>query len=86
MGSSRRYTIRRLTDREIALLRSWDERRTYTSRHRNAGCTTGKCDNDATHAASYRYVTGRGFRVSSAERNVCDEHAAKFRAKHDLPE
>jgi hypothetical protein len=84
VGSSWGHTIRRLTDREIALLRSWDERRTYTGRHRNAGCTTGKCDNDATHAVSYRYVTGRGFRVSSAEKNVCDAHAAKFCARHDL--
>jgi hypothetical protein len=35
---------------------------------------------------SYKYITGRGFRVSSPEQNVCDEHAAKFRAKHGLPE
>jgi hypothetical protein len=86
MGNSWGHAVRRLTDREIALLRSWDERRTYTSRYRNAGCRTGKCDNDATHVVSYRYITGRGFRVSSPERNVCDEHAAKFRAKHGLSE
>ena len=86
MSSSWGHKIRRLTDREIALLRSWDERRTDISRDRNAGCRTGKCDNDATHAVSYKYITGRGFRVSSPEQNVCDEHAAKFRAKHGLPE
>ena len=85
MSSSWGHKIRRLTDREIALLRSWDEG-TDTSRYRNAGCRTGKCDNDATHAVSYKYITGRGFRVSSPEKNVCGEHAAKFRAKHGLPE
>jgi hypothetical protein len=86
VASSWGHTVRRLTDREIALLRSWDERRTDTSGYRNAGCRTGNCDNDATYAVSYRYITGRGLRVSSPEQNVCDEHAAKFRAKHDLPE
>ncbi|MBO0683144.1 MAG: hypothetical protein J2P45_08320 [Candidatus Dormibacteraeota bacterium] len=47
-------------------------------------CASGRCTNEATHATSYNYVTGRSGRVSWAERKVCLEHAQRFADKHGV--
>lgn len=47
-------------------------------------CGVRSCDADATHAVGWRYVTGRGGRVSSTEKQRCETHALKFAAKHGL--
>ena len=49
-------------------------------------CTAPWCDQLATHLTVYNYITGKAGRVSFASRGVCDDHAAKFRAKHHLAE
>ena len=49
-----------------------------------ATCATGRCTEQATHLATYSYITGRSGRVSSAARGVCTPHAEKFAAQHNL--
>lgn len=39
---------------------------------------SAKCKNEATHLLTYRYVTGRAGRTSSAEKPVCEHHAKKY--------
>lgn len=73
MGSSWDHAVRRLTEEEIAfrVRQDWP-------------CSTGKCRETVSHATSYRYVTGRGGRVSFSERLVCAAHAERFAAKHEV--
>ena len=85
------HELRKLTPHEIESLRRrqaasverWPDAAKYKPIN---SCATGKCRQDATHETAWSYVTGRAGRVSSQRRMVCDEHAAAFRAKHDLPE
>jgi hypothetical protein len=90
LGRSWGHAIRRLTDDEIAFVRArhawWIAKYPDWPYRPGTACRTGKCDEDATHAVSYSYVTGRSGRVTWAEKRVCGGHAEKFRVKHDLPE
>ena len=45
-----------------------------------------RCEQLATHLSTYKYRTGRAGRIAWASRGLCDVHADRFRAKHDLPE
>ncbi len=47
-------------------------------------CATGKCQGLPIHAVQWNYITGRGGRASYTTRHVCDDHGAKFAAKHNL--
>lgn len=47
-------------------------------------CATGRCWRLPTHATRWDYVTGQGGRIGQTTRQVCDVHAGKFAAKHDL--
>jgi hypothetical protein len=49
-------------------------------------CAAPVCDQLATHLSVYNYITGKAGRASWAARGVCDLHAERFRAKHQLPE
>jgi len=68
------HAIRPLTEQEQA----------SNARSGRATCGTGRCTEQATHLTTYKYVTGRAGRVSSASRHVCTAHADTFAAKHDL--
>lgn len=68
------HAIRPLTEQEQA----------SNARTGRATCATGRCTEQATHLTTYRYVTGRSGRVSSAARGVCPTHAEKFAAQHNL--
>jgi hypothetical protein len=45
-------------------------------------CSTRRCAEPVTHQTSYRYVTGRAGRITLAEHQVCDGHAARFAQRH----
>lgn len=45
-------------------------------------CRSPRCEAPAAFQSSYQYVTGRAGRVSTARKLLCEEHAAKFRAKY----
>lgn len=47
-------------------------------------CTTRGCDEPITHFVGWRYVTGKGGRVSSTERGRCLAHAESFAKKNSL--
>jgi hypothetical protein len=53
---------------------------------RGRQCSTPRCVQLATHLTVYKYLTGKAGRTSWAARRVCDVHAERFRAKHQLPE
>jgi hypothetical protein len=72
MSNSWGHAIRRLTEPEAE------------QRARHGQTCTGRCVAPATYATTYSYVTGQAGRVSWAERYACDEHAARFAAKHGL--
>jgi hypothetical protein len=61
---------------------SWGHRivKTRNNRHK----CSGRCENRAGFAARYDYVTGRAGRVSTAQRDLCLSHAAKFCKKHGI--
>ncbi len=84
MGNSWGHTLERLTDEEIAK-RIHDKACDCGCRRRRL-CTSGRRDHEApaTYLATYNYVTGRAGRVSWASKYVCDDHAAKFAAKHGI--
>jgi hypothetical protein len=48
-------------------------------------CTRPRCREAATHQTTYSYVSGRGGRVTSADRPVCAPHAAAFATRYGLP-
>jgi hypothetical protein len=74
MSSSWGHTIRALTADEV-------ER---SKRLGYAKCAAGKCREQRRYVTTYKYVTGRAGRVSSAQRELCGDHAAKFCRKHGL--
>jgi hypothetical protein len=48
-------------------------------------CCSGRgCEATPVATSTYRYVTGRGGRVTTAERHLCAAHAARFAARHGL--
>jgi hypothetical protein len=70
------HALQRLTPEQLADLCRWD-----------GTCRAGRgCEEPTTHLGAYNYVTGRAGRISWARRYMCDSHAEKFRAKHELPE
>jgi hypothetical protein len=73
-GRSWDHAARRLTDAEADHADRWGRRCAMSP----------KCAAAVTTATSYRYVTGRGGRTTTSERTGCDDHAAKFAAKHSI--
>lgn len=47
-------------------------------------CVAGRCTCPAVYRTTYRYVTGRAGRTSTAEKPACLEHGTKFAARHGL--
>jgi hypothetical protein len=88
MSDSWGHTLQRLSEQRLAELAASDQRRIERGGGYDYGrCTMGRIathQDRATYSASYNYVTGRAGRVSWAEKLVCDEHAAKFAAKHGI--
>lgn len=74
--SSWDHTLQKLSDEQREHLREWEQ---VCRLHKS-------CHQPVTHLATYRYVTGRGGRVGWRSRYMCDTHAGRFRAKHELPE
>jgi hypothetical protein len=74
MSNSWGHSVRPLTEADLARNKrlGWEK------------CRTGKCQEPATHATHYNYVTGRAGRVSWSERHVCTAHAEKFAASHGV--
>jgi hypothetical protein len=58
-----------------------EEQRNHT---RLGGKCTGKCQEPATHSATYKFVTGRSGRVGERTIYKCTPHAEAFAAKHGL--
>lgn len=77
------HYVRLATDEERAGLDRSAER-FPDSAHRWYRCGTRGCTEPVTHFVGYRYVTGRGGRISSNERRACTAHAEKFAKKHGL--
>lgn len=77
MGQSWNHRIARMP---------FDEEQTYARLGWTcAGRANGsRCPERATWTASYDYVTGKRGRVSSSDRHLCDGHAQRFAAQHDL--
>jgi hypothetical protein len=84
MSNSWGHTLERLSDERIAE-RAHAKACNCGCRRRRL-CTSGRRDHEApaTYLATYNYVTGRAGRVSWASKYVCDDHAAKFAAKHGI--
>ncbi len=84
MGNSWGHTLERLSDEritEMAHAKACD-----CGCRRRRLCVMGRLDHQApaTYLATYNYVTGRAGRVSWASKHICDDHAAKFAAKHGI--
>jgi hypothetical protein len=47
-------------------------------------CSTSRCIEPVTHVTGYRYVTGRGGRISWAERRACNSHAVRFAQRYQV--
>lgn len=47
-------------------------------------CSSRGCNEPVTHWTSYRYVTGRAGRVSSATKKTCLAHAERFATKYGI--
>jgi hypothetical protein len=73
------HTLQKLSEEQRAKLDRWD------SACRAPGQRGSRGDGPTTHLATYQYVTGRAGRVSFRRIYMCDVHAEKFRAKHNLP-
>ena len=82
------HAIRRLTPDEIAenegrhaaTVARWPD---LSERSWHLDCHVSyRCGRRATHLIQYSYVTGRGGRVSYAQKQVCEEHARKFAEKY----
>jgi hypothetical protein len=88
MSGSWGHALERLSAERLGELAASDQRRLERGGGYDYGrCTMGRIathPDRATHVASYNYITGRAGRVSWAEKLVCDEHAAKFAAKHGI--
>jgi hypothetical protein len=88
MSESWGHSLERLSDQRLAELAADDQRRLARGSGYDYGrCTMGRIathTDRATYVASYNYVTGGAGRVSWASKLVCDEHAAKFAAKHGI--
>jgi len=85
MGESWGHTLERLSADRLAELERTAARLRLRGRQYKS-CTVGRMDHlqPATYVATYNYVTGRAGRVSWASKRLCDDHAAKFAAKHGI--
>lgn len=71
MSSSYGHQIKSASERDRELWNRW------------GGCGRG-CKRPVVFCASYRYVTGRRGRTTTAERFVCQAHGEKFAKQHEL--
>lgn len=63
--------------------RSWDHVvELYPDVRSDHGCVAPQCRALIEFRCSYRYVTGRGGRISTARRAYCREHATRFAKRH----
>ena len=95
MGNSWGHTLAPLTEAELGERNRWaidyaachpesplPTRPDHDAEGRRLCTASGKCRNTAAWWGTYRYVTGRAGRVSTATKALCDDHAAKWRSNH----
>lgn len=80
-GKAWGHTVEAMSPEQAARYR---ELRQQTTKWRQWACVVPRCLRVAQYRVTYRYVTGRGGRVSQARREYCREHAALFSTRHGL--